>query len=105
MRAIAGDERWRDGGVGERIVKQMVRELLLLESSDWPFLITTGAARDYAEMRFVTHLDMFHEIDRMWQEFVIAGHLREEPAARLREIESRDNIFPDVDPGLWAKRE
>src|SRR5207244_2808393 len=30
------------------ILSQCARELLLLESSDWPFLVTTGQAREYA---------------------------------------------------------
>ncbi len=44
--------------------QQLCRELLLLESSDWQFLITTGAARDYAEIRFLTHNDQFNELKR-----------------------------------------
>ena len=52
----------RETPQGTRIVKQLCRELLLLESSDWQFLITTGAARDYAEARFKTHNDQFNEI-------------------------------------------
>jgi 1,4-alpha-glucan branching enzyme len=50
-------------------VQQLCRELLLLESSDWQFLITTGAARDYAEMRFLTHNDQFLELKTIWQAF------------------------------------
>jgi 1,4-alpha-glucan branching enzyme len=29
--------------------------MLLAESSDWPFLITTGHVKDYAERRFSEH--------------------------------------------------
>jgi len=32
-----------------RILNDLARELLLLESSDWQFLISTWSARDYAE--------------------------------------------------------
>jgi len=32
-------------------------QLLLLQASDWPFHVTTGAARDYAEQRFRGHRD------------------------------------------------
>ena len=32
-------------------------QLLLLAASDWPFLVTTGAAADYAAARFRTHRD------------------------------------------------
>jgi 1,4-alpha-glucan branching enzyme len=33
----------------------LLREILLEESSDWPFLITTGTARTYATTRFLEH--------------------------------------------------
>ena len=64
---------WRDSAQGKRIMKQLCRELLLLESSDWQFLITTGAARDYAEIRFLTHNDQFNEIKAIWQTFESTG--------------------------------
>jgi 1,4-alpha-glucan branching enzyme len=36
---------------------QAARELLLAQSSDWQFIISTGAATDYAERRFREHCD------------------------------------------------
>ena len=105
VRSIASRDRWRDGGLGERILRQLCRELLLLESSDWQFLITTEAARDYAEMRFLTHLDQLHALETVWNEFETTGGLGPDAHERLRSIEVRDNIFPDIDPGLWARRE
>jgi 1,4-alpha-glucan branching enzyme len=46
----------------ERVLKQMARELLLLESSDWQFLISTWSARDYAEQRVALHFENFTRI-------------------------------------------
>jgi 1,4-alpha-glucan branching enzyme len=43
----------------ERILNQAVRELLLLQSSDWPFLVTTQQAKEYASKRFLEHLTRF----------------------------------------------
>ncbi len=93
---------WRDSALGARIVQQLCRELLLLESSDWQFLITTGAARDYAELRFLTHNDQFTELSGIWQSFEKEGALNEHQATRLAAIEDRDGIFPDIDPSFWA---
>ncbi len=62
---------WHNSPLGKRIVQQLCRELLLLESSDWQFLITTGAARDYAEIRFLTHNDQFNEIKTIYQTFEV----------------------------------
>ena len=36
---------------------QAARELLLAQASDWQFIISTGAATDYAEKRFVGHCE------------------------------------------------
>ena len=37
-------------------------QLLLLAASDWPFLVTTGSAADYATERFHLHRDRLHEL-------------------------------------------
>jgi 1,4-alpha-glucan branching enzyme len=103
VREICTAGTWSDTELGTRIVQQMCRELLLLESSDWQFLITTGAARDYAEMRFLTHNDQFLELRSMWRSFEAEGALDERQSARLAEIVRRDSIFPDIDPRLWAE--
>lgn len=47
VREIAG----RDG----RLLPTALRQLLLLEASDWPFLVENGSARDYAERRIGEH--------------------------------------------------
>jgi 1,4-alpha-glucan branching enzyme len=83
-------------------MKQLCRELLLLESSDWQFLITTGAARDYAEIRFLTHNDQFNEIKAIWQTYDSTGSISPEQETRLAEIELRDGVFPNIDPALWS---
>jgi 1,4-alpha-glucan branching enzyme len=103
-REICTSSEWRDGGLGERIVKQLCRELLLLESSDWQFLITTGAARDYAELRFSTHRDQFNELRALFETLRgdDAKQLSDDQLNRLAAIEERDNIFADIDPSFWS---
>lgn len=101
-RDVCTQGNWRRTETGTRVMKQLCRELLLLESSDWQFLITTGAARDYAELRFLTHNEQFLELKTMWQAFELDGALNEHQSTRLAAIEERDGIFPDIDPGLWA---
>jgi 1,4-alpha-glucan branching enzyme len=74
----------------------------LLESSDWQFLITTGAARDYAELRFETHIDQFNELKSIYQHLAANQSITSEQEQRLEAIEERDSIFPDIDPDFWA---
>jgi len=104
-REVCTAARWKSGPdqpLAERIVKQLCRELLLLESSDWQFLITTGAARDYAELRFATHNDQFNELKAIWQNFEAHGVLSDNEQERLVAIELRDSIFADIEPDFWA---
>ena len=101
-RSICSSPAWQDGALGERIAKQLCRELLLLESSDWQFLITTGAARDYAELRFGTHHDQFNALSALWEEFAAGDRVSGDGLERLAAIELRDGVFPDIDPAFWA---
>ena len=101
-RELCSAGRWRESPLAARIAKQLCRELLLLESSDWQFLITTGAARDYAELRFLTHNDQFTELKSIWQAWENDPNLNEHQTNRLVEIEQRDNIFAGINPADWA---
>ncbi|MEO6830078.1 MAG: 1,4-alpha-glucan branching protein domain-containing protein [Acidobacteriaceae bacterium] len=104
VREAASSNRWKGNEQGERILKQLCRELLLLESSDWQFLITTEAARDYAEDRFHEHLESFQAIEAMWKQHCAGEGLREEDQSVLKTIETQDSVFAHVDPGVWARR-
>ncbi len=73
----------------DRVLKQLARELLLAQASDWAFLIKTGTAREYATKRSLDHLARF---DRLYDQFVMDGVDEE----FLRDCEWRDNLFPNV---------
>ena len=46
-------------GLMERALQQAARELLLAQSSDWPFILHTGTSPDYAAARVKEHLRCF----------------------------------------------
>jgi 1,4-alpha-glucan branching enzyme len=73
----------------DRVLKQLARELLLAQSSDWAFLMKTGTAREYATKRTTDHLARFN---RLHDELVT----NTVDAEFLRECELRDNLFPNV---------
>jgi 1,4-alpha-glucan branching enzyme len=104
VREAASAPQWRGHPLGERIVKQLCRELLLLESSDWQFLITTESARDYAEKRFTGHLESFHALEQAWGQFLATGSITGEQESKLAQIEKQDSLFAHIDPSLWARR-
>ena len=76
--------------VVERALRQLARELLLAQSSDWAFVMKTGTANEYATRRVEDHLSRFETLYRQLR----SGKIDE---AFLSERESRDNLFPHVD--------
>ena len=85
----------KSDGVTERALKQAARELLLAQSSDWPFIMRTGTSPDYARKRVKDHLLRFTNL----YEQLEMGKVDE---AELAEIEFLDNLFPDVNYHYWA---
>jgi 1,4-alpha-glucan branching enzyme len=81
----------------ERLMGQAGRELLLLEASDWQFLITTFAARDYAELRLAEHAESFERLAGLAERRLTGGLLAEADEAFVAECERRDALFPDFD--------
>ena len=75
------------------VLEQAARELLLAQSSDWQFIISTGAAGDYATRRFTEHCDALESLLPALESGAgdLTGALA--AAARLREI---DGPFPDL---------
>jgi 1,4-alpha-glucan branching enzyme len=84
-----------------RALAQATRELLLLQASDWQFLITTGAARDYAERRVAEHYAQFKRLSELVATLRGGEPLSPEAADTLRRLEREDFVFPDLDPD-WA---
>ena len=83
------------------VLNQVARELVLLESSDWPFLISTGQAKDYASGRFQQHLARFNRLVAVAE----AGVVSEGDRRTLATILEYDNPFPAMDYRLFANRE
>jgi 1,4-alpha-glucan branching enzyme len=81
----------------ERAARQAMRELLLAQSSDWPFLVTTGQAADYAVERFRAHAQRFRRAAALAR-----GGDPYEDEVELRSLERADNPFPDASPGDFA---
>ncbi|MBA7646577.1 1,4-alpha-glucan branching enzyme [subsurface metagenome] len=99
MEDLAKKYRKTDDDFIKRVLNQAARELLLLESSDWPFLITTWQARDYASNRFSEHLDSFRNL----VDAVEQGRKDKEFRKYLETIEEKDKIFPNIDFTIYAK--
>jgi 1,4-alpha-glucan branching enzyme len=85
----------------KRVLTQATREILLLQASDWQFLITTGTARDYAERRVAEHYADFKRLMEIARRLRGGDPLSTEAAELLRRLEREDFCFPELDPA-WG---
>ncbi len=94
---------WRENFKVREVLEQAARELLLLQASDWQFLISTFSARDYAEVRFQEHHEAFNRLCDM-AEGLARG---EEPSAGawqyFEDCKARDALFPDLELEWWER--
>jgi 1,4-alpha-glucan branching enzyme len=81
-------------GLQARALQQASRELLLAQASDWPFILRAKTSPEYARRRVKDHLLRFIALHEQLTSTSI-----NEPW--LTEIESRDNLFPDVNWKYW----
>jgi 1,4-alpha-glucan branching enzyme len=79
------------------VLSQAARELLLLQSSDWPFLVTTGQAREYSIRRFSQHIERFDKL----AESLEKGTPNVDLANEYWEL---DKVFPDIDYRWFGER-
>ena len=88
-----------------QLLKLLARELVLLESSDWQFLISTWSARDYAEMRFSNHHSDFKRIYELLEKTASGEILTESEKEYIHAVNERDRLFGHIEPKWWAKVE
>lgn len=82
------------GGERGRALAQAGRELLLAQSSDWPFILSMQTSPAYAERRIREHLARFHAIAAPLEQ----GRVDLEA---LRRSEEQAPLFPELDGGEW----
>lgn len=83
-------------GIKLRLLNQAARELLLAQSSDWAFIMTTGTMVEYAEKRTKEHIYNFTTLyNQIKNNSIDEGF--------LSNLEYKNNIFPDMDYKVYIK--
>lgn len=76
-----------------RVLNQLSRELLLGQSSDWAFLITTGTAIEYSERRTKEHIYNFMKL---------SSQIEDADIHYLEWLEQKNSIFQSIDYRVYA---
>jgi 1,4-alpha-glucan branching enzyme len=91
-RLIGLVRRKRSAGMDElteQALRQMAREVLLAESSDWAFIMTMGTTVEYAVRRTTVHLMQAQQLAEAIESGAVDAEL-------VRALEAASPIFPDL---------
>jgi 1,4-alpha-glucan branching enzyme len=83
--------RHASGQLGQAL-DQAIRELLLLQSSDWPFILKMGTATQYAEARIRSHVHRLRHLGHLLDTQRVEGA----DAQWLDDVSARDNFLAEL---------
>ena len=92
--SITSSSKYKNAKLQVRALNQAARELLLVQSSDWLFIITNNTMVDYAHRRIKDHIGRF---TKLYNE-LNSGKIDKK---FLSEIEEKDCVFPDIDYRIY----
>jgi len=95
MTQLANDYVMPQPDLVRRALNQAARELMLAQSSDWAFIMKAGTCVDYAVKRTKSHISRFNRLYDAIRNSDVDHEL-------VSDLESTDNIFPDIDYTIYS---
>lgn len=96
---------WRTNERVRTLLESAARELLLLQASDWAFVIRRGQAIDYGIKRFMQHVSRFECLADIAEKVALDSHylgqLNEIEQFEIQDAQIHDVIFPHIDLNWW----
>lgn len=92
---------WRTSDAIASLMQKAGRELLLLQASDWPFVIHSQGAVDYGIQRFAGHCTRFDRLTDLAERLAAGGELDDLARVEIEEADVHDSVFADIDLNWW----
>jgi 1,4-alpha-glucan branching enzyme len=96
---------WRENKQIANLLKKAARELLLLQASDWQFVVTRGQAIDYGIKRFMLHVARFETLidlcEKIGRDSAYLGQLNKIEKHEIHDADLHDVIFPQIELDWW----
>jgi 1,4-alpha-glucan branching enzyme len=92
---------WRKSPETKQMLQRSARQLLLLQASDWPFIVHSGAATDYGIQRFSGHATRFDRMMAIADTIAAGGKVGELERVQIAEADAHDDIFAQIDLEWW----
>lgn len=92
---------WNTKPQVKTMLERSARELLLLQASDWPFVIHSQGAVDYGIQRFSGHATRFDRMTLLAEKLAAGRELDEIEKVQVQETDLHDSVFKEIDLSWW----
>jgi len=92
---------WKTDEPVRQMMQRAGRQLLLLQSSDWPFVVHSHGAVDYGIQRFAGHATNFDRATLIAESLAGGGAVTPVQQSEIDEMDAHDVVFPDIDLNWW----
>ncbi len=93
---------WRERLDLREALEHAARQLLLLQASDWPFVISTQGAVDYGLRRIFGHVALFDDLCNGVEDLLCGLPIDPVVQGARAAAVLRDGVFPDLDLAWWT---
>ncbi len=92
---------WRGNDSIRQMLQRGARELLLLQASDWPFVVHSKGAADYGIQRFSGHATRFDRATTIAESLAAGGTMGSLEQIQIAEMDAHDDVFAELDLSLY----
>ena len=92
---------WQQHAAVQELLTEAGRQLLMLQASDWPFVITTQGAVDYGTQRICGHKSRLDALLDGVEDLLAGQGLDPVAEETLRYSRLVDAVFPDLELSVW----
>lgn len=98
---LVNDARLAGHAKAAAMLQRAGRELLLMQSSDWPFVVSSRGAVDYGHQRFSLHSIRFDRAVAAAEALLAGRALDERQQAQIAELDAHEIVFSAIDLDWW----
>jgi 1,4-alpha-glucan branching enzyme len=92
---------WQTNAEVRTLLEKAGRQLLLLQASDWAFVIHTGGAVDYGIQRIADHATNFGRLIKAASDVAAGESLSDVQKVEVANADAHDVIFQHIDLNWW----
>lgn len=92
---------WQTNEPVRQMMQRAGRQLLLLQSSDWPFVVHSHGAVDYGIQRFSGHATNFDRATLIAEHLAAGQAITPVQQSEINEMDAHDVVFSQIDLNWW----